>query len=226
MPVSGFLLVAALAAMMLVVGTWLGAKRRKELATWAAQHGMSHRAEKDRGFEERFPGLACLRRGHSRYAQNVMEGQWDGRRALAFDYRYITGHGKDQSTHRFSAAIVASDVPLRPLGIRPEGILDRVTEFFGVDDIDFESAEFSRAFHVTSGDKRWAYDVIHQRTMEFLLAAPRFSIQFDERHVIAWRNRRFRPETFAEALDLIGGMLERLPEYVIRDQTGRTGGTA
>jgi hypothetical protein len=44
-----------------------------------------------------------------------------------------------------------------------------VAGFFGFDDIDFESSEFSSRFIVKSADKRFAYDVIHPRMMEFLL---------------------------------------------------------
>ena len=107
---------------------------------------------------------------------------------------------------------------MKPLRIRPENVFDRLTEFFGLDDIDFESAEFSRAFHVKSTDKRWAYDVLHQRTMEYLLEAPRFSMQFDDRCVIAWRNRRFNVETFESAIGVAEGILDRMPEYLLRDQ--------
>ncbi|MDY7011318.1 MAG: hypothetical protein SVV80_11300, partial [Planctomycetota bacterium] len=110
---------------------------------------------------------------------------------------------------------------LKPLYIRREHFFDKLTEFFGFDDIDFESAEFSRKFFVKSPNKRWAYDVIHQRMMEYLLAAPDFGIQFDLMHIIAWRGRKFKPADFQAAAEMICGMLERLPEYVVRQQKGQ-----
>ncbi|MBU0595585.1 ABC transporter permease, partial [Candidatus Bipolaricaulota bacterium] len=122
---------------------------------------------------------------------------------------------------RRSGPRAASDVRLQPLHIRPEGIFDKVTEFFGVDDIDFESAEFSRAFHVKAAEKRWAYDVLHVRTMEFLLGMPRLSIQFDEHDVLVWRNRRFKPEQFEEAIAVAEGILDRLPPYLIEQQANQ-----
>jgi len=216
---EGLYVVVAIAAIgLLAFGLWQGAKRRKELAAWAATNGLSFRPERDGGFDERYRAFGCLRRGHSRFAHNVAEGDWNGRRVVAFDYRYVTGSGKNRQTHRFSAVVLHSDVRLRPLRIRPENVFDRVTEFFGIDDIDFESAEFSRAFHVKADDKRWAYDVIHQRTMEYLLTMPRFSIQFGNRSAIAWRNRRFGVETFESAIGVVEGVLDRLPEYVVRGQ--------
>ncbi|UCF09510.1 MAG: hypothetical protein JSW65_05445 [Candidatus Bipolaricaulota bacterium] len=215
------LLVGVVAALVVVLLIWLGAKRRKELAAWATSRGLAFRPAKDAGFDERYRDFTCLRRGHSRWAQNIMSGDWEGHAVTAFDYRYVTGHGKNRSVHHFSAAIVASEIPLKPLKIRPEGLFDRVTEFFGADDIDFESAEFSREFHVKSVDPRWAYDVLHQRTMEFLLSMPRFSIQFSEREVIAWRARRFSPQAFDQAIRVVAGVLDRLPPYVREIQEGR-----
>ena len=169
-----------------------------------------------------FGGFKCLDHGHSRYACNIMEGVWEGFPVTAFDYHYTTGSGKNSSHHSMSAAVVASAVALKPLTIRREGIFDKLTEFFGYDDIDFESAEFSRTFHVTSPDRRWAYDVIHQRMMEFLLTAPAFSVEFGITHVIAMHSRKMGPAQFEEALNLILGMLQRLPDYLVRQQTAGT----
>ena len=197
---------------------WRRAKRRKALAAWAASNGLAFQITKDRAFGNRFPAFGCLHRGHSRYATNVAKGAWNGRHLLAFDYRYVTGSGKSQQTHRFSAIILQSGVSLKPLRIRPEGIFDRVTEFLGLDDIDFESAEFSRSFHVKSQDRRWAYDVLHPRAMEYLLSMPRFSIQFNRHNVMVWRNGRFDPETFETAISIAERLLDSLPGYVLHQQ--------
>lgn len=215
--VLGVIVVAA----VVIYGYHAAARRRKELADWARSRGLHFDPGKDRTLDERFHRFDCLRRGRSRYAHNLMRGDWNGREFLGFDYHYVTGSGKNRQTHRFSAVILTSAVPLKPLYIRPEGFFDKVTEFFGFDDIDFESAEFSRKFYVKSPDKRWAYDVIHQRAMEFLLSMPRFSIKFDLTHVIAWRDKRSSPGEFEQAAEVIRGLLDQLPEYVVRQQTGR-----
>ncbi len=218
-----YFLIIVLILVFIAFAIWKSVQRRKELAAWAAEKGLSFSATKDRGFDDRFSSFGCLRRGHSQYAYNIAEGDWNGRRVTAFDYRYITGSGKNRSTHYFSAIILRSDMQLKPLNIRPEGVFDRVTEFFGLDDIDFESAEFSRMFYVKSPDKRWAYDVIHPRTMKFLLSMPRFSIELDHAHVIVWRNRRFDPEAFEAAIAIAVGLLDNLPTY-LTDKQGSKGG--
>jgi len=205
-------------AFVVGIAIWIGQKRRKDLRTWAASKGFAFSPSRDRTFDNRYPEFRCLRRGHSRYAYNISEGTWKTRPVTCFDYHYATGSGKNRHDYHFSAVLIGSDIPLKALRIRPEGFLDKVTEFFGVDDIDFESAEFSRSFHVKAAEKRWAYDVLHQRTMEFLLGMPRFSIEFDERDVLIWRTRRFKPEDFEQAIAVVEGILDRLPGYVIDQQ--------
>lgn len=203
---------------LLFVAFWFSAKRKKELSTWATQVGLSFSSSPDRSFDDRYPHFGCLRRGHSRYAYNVASGPWNNRWLEAFDYRYVTGHGKNRSTHTFSAIIIRSQLVLKPLRIRSENAFDKLTEFFGADDIDFESDKFSREYHVKSPDKKWAYDVLHQRTIEFLLTQPKYSIEFDTGSIICWRNRKFTPPVRENAIHVIEGILDRMPEYVVREQ--------
>jgi len=218
-----FFLIVPLVVGVLVYGLYRAAQRRKVLRAWAAQNGLSFDRSHDGSMDNRFPDFRCLHHGRSRYAYNCMYGPHRDRQVLAFDYHYVTGSGKNRTTHTFSAVILASPVPLEPLHIRSEGFFDRVGEFFGFDDIDFESAQFSREFRVTSPDRRWAYDVIHARMMEYLLAAPRMSIQFDSGHVIVWQGgRTFSPAQFTDSLELAHGILDRLPDYLVQQQKERT----
>ncbi|MBI4582502.1 MAG: hypothetical protein HY717_00520 [Planctomycetes bacterium] len=215
----------ALVVALIIFGILGSAKRRKELSAWAVSKGWRFSSSSDYGFDERFPGFECLRQGSDRYSHNLTEGSLAGIPLLAFDYHYETtstdSKGRRQTHHHnFSATILQSRVPLKPLFIRPEGFFDKITEFFGFDDIDFESAEFSRKFYVKAADKRWAYDVIHQRTMEFLLSMPHYTIEFSRSYMIAYRGSTFSIGEFESALELLKGIQDRLPEYVVKQQQG------
>ena len=195
--------------------------RKKELAGWAFSKGLNFSPARDAGINNRY-SFKCLQRGENRYGYNIVEGNIGNRPACAFDYHYETHHtdskGNRQTQHHyFSAVVVDANLPLKPLFIRNERLFDKLAEFIGFDDIDFESTEFSKKFYVKSPDKKWAYDVLHQVTMEFMLSAPRFDIEFGGRQVIAYRNNTFKAVEFEEALNLVNGILDRLPESLIRE---------
>jgi len=193
-------------------------KRRDELSAWAARNAL--RFTPDRLPDMVFPYLAIkfLNEGDGRYACNLMDGTWAGRSFRAFDYHYSTGSGRSRKVHDLSVVVLKSRVPLQPLLIRKEGITDRLAGFLGFDEIKFESAEFSRAFHVSSPDRKWAYDVLHPRAMEFLLSMPRFQIQFDIKAVVVHRDTRFNARDFEDAAKVAQGLLDGLPEYVKEQQ--------
>jgi hypothetical protein len=213
---------------MALFAWYVAEKRRKQLLAWAEAHDLSFSADREYGLPERYPGFENLRRGSNQYAHNSMRGAWNGRDLQAFDYHHEThstdSKGRRQTHHHhFSAIILDSGVPLKPLFIRPEGLFDKMTEFFGFDDIDFESAEFSRRFYVKAPDRRWAYDVVHQRTMEFLLAGPAFTIQFEPHGVMVCRSGTFCADEFGQAVEVAAGMLDRLPEYLVKQQRDTAG---
>jgi hypothetical protein len=201
-------------------------KRRKELAGWAQVNGLKFLPEKDHSVWMRYQPFKCLQRGEDRYAYNIMVGTSGTRVMSAFDYHYEThstnSKGQRQTHHHYlSALVVDAGLPLKPLFIRPEGLLDKVTEFVGIDDIDFESAEFSQKFFVKSPDRRWAYDVLHQKTMELMLAYPRFHIDFQGSQVMAYYdNKTFTLGEFGSALKVVTGILDYLPESVVRELKG------
>lgn len=205
---------------------YLKAKRRKEILEWASANQLTFSEYQDDSIDERYPDFGCLTEGSNRYGYNHLTGLWNGLGFHGFDYHYETystdsDGNPDTDHHYFSAVVIESKVSLERLFIRPEGFFDKVTEFFGLDDIDFESSDFSDKFYVKAADKRWAYDVLHQRTMQFLLDSPRYTIQFVGDHVIAYQGSKFSMQEYGTAGDVVTGILERLPDYVVEQQAGK-----
>jgi hypothetical protein len=216
------ILFIALAIAGVAFGFWQNRKRRQELELIAQRHGWQLNSGKDSSFDDRYGEFSCLKRGSNRYANNILTGSSAGRAFCGFDYHYEThstdSEGKTQTHHHsFSAVMVETGLPLEPLSIRSESFFDKIGGLFGFDDIDFESDEFSRTFHVKAPNRRWAYDVLHQETMEYLLHAPRFAIEFSGPRVLAQRDSLFKPTDFETALDVIAGIVDRLPKSVLRE---------
>ena len=153
-------------------------KRKERLIAIAREMGWKHEPGNHRPDGAEFGEFEIFRQGHSQYSYNTMQGSchvgaiaWP---AVMGDYHFqVTAScGKSTSTHThcFSYLLVRLPFAGAPgLLIRREGMADLVKNTFGFDDIDFESAEFSRRFCVRSADRRFAYDVVHPAMMQFLL---------------------------------------------------------
>lgn len=218
-----FIVFAVLIVGIAVAGHLHQKKVRREYERWAAGHGFGLRGGRVHGMDEAFPTLECLRKGSNRYAYDLLTGQWRGRAMRAFHYHYeVYTHdskGRRQTHHHhLTVAAVTSELPLQHLEIRPEGILDKVVSFFGMEDINFESAEFSRRFHVSAGNRKWAYDIIHTRSMEHLLERPARLLSMNGDYVAGVIPGVYKPEAVEEVLDTMCGLLDLVPEYVRRQQ--------
>ncbi len=219
-PAFIFILFAAVALAIFIVALVGAVRRRKALAAWAAARGFEFSPHRDGGFSDRYSFFDCFNQGHDRYADNVAHGQIGGQKVCAFDYHYTTGSGKDESTHLFSGVIVTTNLPLRPLWIRHQTVFDRVGALVGLQRIEFESAEFNREFHVTSPDRRWAFDVLPQSTMEFLLDSPKFIIEMQVCQILAYRENLVQPRDLDAAIEVLEGILRRLPASLVQELQG------
>ena len=220
-----FLVIAVMAAVRLrayILRQMAKDRRQKELREWARTNGFAYSAT-EALMKFRCQPFECLQKGDYCYSFNVIEGTSGNRPLRAFDYHYYseTQSGEHRDHHYFSAVVMEAGIPLLPLSIRPRGLLDEVTEFIGFEEIGFESAEFSQKFFVKSPDPRWAYDVVHQKTMELMLAHPHFLIDFQGSQVMAYyHNRMFSLGEFGSALKVVTGIVDGLPKSVVRDLKG------
>ncbi|MHC4248414.1 MAG: hypothetical protein ACYS9X_04735 [Planctomycetota bacterium] len=169
-PVLIVVLIACAVGFFIWLAYYLERIRREAMQALAGRLGYDFSAGDVWGIPDRYDFTDLFSRGHSRSAWNVINGERDGLRVMLFDYRYTTGSGKNKSTH--SRTPVVMEMPGQDLPgfyLRREGFFDKIAAAVGFDDIDFESHEFSRAYYVKCADKRFAYDVINARQMEFLL---------------------------------------------------------
>jgi hypothetical protein len=194
-------------------------ERREAMAAWAAKRRLYFHADKVQGFDREYPLFGCLRRGSNRYALNIIGGKLEGYEMKLFDYHYETTSTDSEGnttthTHLFSGVIVEPPFATRQIVIRPEGVFDKVKAAFGWDDINFESAEFSRRYYVACEDKRWAYDVIHGKIMDLLLKARKYTIEGDgQAMMIRMGESRFDLAGFERAFGVLAKILREIPEH-------------
>ena len=222
--IAGIFAVMAVVAIVGGIFGWRAQQKRLlALRLWAAASGLTYAPGRDGRLPSSFAQFGCFQSGSQRYAANVMTGRRGERAVTCFDHHYETysTNSKGQrTTHHHWSSNVVLDVgfPLSPLTIRSESWFDKVAGAFGFDDIDFESNEFSREFHVKAKDRRWAYDVIHTEVMEVLLASPRFHVEMAGHHLLVRRGTRFDAATYGQALELGTALLDALPKDLVRER--------
>lgn len=224
--VVGFVAVLAIGITGAVLAHRAEQRRREELQALADELELEFDPSEDSGHDEVYGQFEIFRRGHSRVAKNTLRGSLGlfGRRCPAQlgDYRYkvTSGSGKNRSTrtYRFSYLVVHPPWPSPTLLVRPEGLFDRVKGAFGFDDIDFESADFSRAFWVQSSDKRFAYDVLHPRMMEFLLERRPPMLDLEGGALcVSDGERRWSPDEFRAHVEFVRAFCELWPRHLLAD---------
>lgn len=216
-------------AIAIVVGVFArraALERMRRLQAFAGEIGFSFDPSNHGDWHSRWPHFECFQRGHSRRAYNLMSGPLPdgerGERCILGEYLFkeTQGSGKNRRTvtYRFGFAIVITpwrDMP--DVLVRKEHFLDKLAGFLGFDDIDFESAEFSRNFMVKSKDKRFAYDLIDPRMMEFLLSEPSPMVDIGDSSLCLWfgHDRTLEPEQFRSLLGWTRRFLQRWPRVVV-----------
>jgi hypothetical protein len=235
MPPEMGIIVFIIFAIFIAFGIYWGyqqqLKRREELGALAAKLAWSFDSGHDSGHDDQYGQFGVFQRGHSRYAYNTLRGNleiggqaWPARMG-DYTYKVTSGSGKNRrtTTYRFSYLILHLPYGKTPsLTIRREGVFDKLAGAFGFDDIDFESEEFSRMFHVKSGDKRFAYEVIHTRMMEFMLSSGPPEIEIE--HCACCMNdggSTWSPEEFGHRVEWAKAFFELWPRHVTADLESR-----
>jgi hypothetical protein len=182
-------------------------------------------ADRDDTLDDLYSQFEIFRRGHSRYAYNTLrgsiaiQGEQCPVRMGDYHYRVTSGSGKSRSTKTYEFSYLIVDLPylrLPTLFIRAEGIFDSLAGAFGFDDIDFESLDFSKRFHVKSDDKRFAYDVIHPAMIEFLMAEQPPVIDVEEGKCCLTDGRyKWSPDEFRKWLDWADRFFDQWPKHLV-----------
>ncbi len=217
MPFLFFGAFIVLIVVIAMVGHARAKARRERFAAFAAEHGWQYAATTLRDLDDRYPELDLFRHGSNRYGENFLSGSFGGHALTAFDYHYqiSSGSGKNRHTHHhhFTVVMLQPGFPLKPLAIREEHGFDRLTAALGWDDIDFESAGFSAKYHVSSPDRRWAFDVITPRTMAFLLDRNAGAMRMDHIRLMLSLEQVGDPSEILPACATGAGLLDGIPDY-------------
>ena len=216
-------------------------KRRGLLREWAAARDFGFDPERNTRLHKKHSDFGLFKQGSGRAALNTarftIEALDRTLPARLGDYTYTIAAGNSAVVHKLSYLMITlpfEDLPAT--GLRPEDVSDRINAALGFDDIDFEDAEFSRRFYVSSKDKRFAYDLLSPRMIEHLKSTPHpATIEIVGRHLLLRHGHsklhktdtRWSPDQCDERIDFARALLDRWPDHMLaeleNDSSFRTG---
>jgi hypothetical protein len=219
-------LVFAVIGLMAALAYWSWKRERERqegLVRLAAAWGLRFSKADPIGIPGSFAQFELFNRGDTHHAYNVIHGAIEGRHFCACDYQYTrieydvdekgNQRRRDVTTY-CSAAMAELDPPVPALWLRPENLLDKAAQLVGVRDIEFESAQFNREFHVKAANREIAFDILTPQVMERLLASPFRHVEFNGAAVMVFAERLWMLEQFAAALELVRALANGLPNYL------------
>jgi len=114
------------------------------------------------------------------------------------------------------------------LHVRQESVFDKIASWVGHDDINFESAEFSRRYHVNCDNRKFAYDIFHARLIEYLLACGDCPTLEMNGPTLLLYDSQSKLENFQRLLTIGQEIIRSIPEYVLHERGpgGQEGGRA
>lgn len=212
------LIIGAIVVVCIILALQAQKKRREAMVQVAQTLGLTY-LEQDSDYKDsEYNNIKLFNEGHSRKAYNVIGGKKENYGVDIFDYKYVTGSGKNRHIHYYSVCILIIPQRFKSLYVRRENFLDKIAGAIGFDDIDFESKEFSSRYYVKSDDRKFAYDIIHPQMIEFLLRIPQVPfIEINGRHLAFYVSGKIKPEAYIGLYDFGRQFYQKTPNYVLEE---------
>lgn len=157
------------------------------------------------------------------------EGVWQGMPVIAFDYTGPTGFDLDDgmtmevgNAGRYTCAITRSPVLAPSLRIAHRGLFAGTLATVGAHGVEFESGDFNSAFDVRCTDRKFAWQVIDQRMMRWLLDERRWAYEMRGPYILCYTSR-LKPAELSGLLKALKTFRELLPTVVVRSAAPATG---
>lgn len=217
-----FVLFVGIAIVAAGIYAYLKHQRRQALLAFAQRHAFAYTAHAPPGLLSH--GFPLFLKGDGRGAENGIVGKWKDMDFRAADFWYYEersrdaqGRGGGRSYYRFSVAAIEVPAWLPDLTVSRENIFTAIGDRIGLGDIDFESEEFNRAMRVKARDRKFAFELIDPRMMQWLLTCDRrFGFEVHGKGILIY-SKRLKP---SELLPLIGSLQQfrdRIPRLVWTD---------
>ena len=154
--------------------------------------------------------------GHSKQIKNFMYGEANDVKAAMFDYVYVTGSGKNRTTH-FQTVTYLEPANLRApyFSLRPEGFFTKIMTAFGYQDIDFgQRPEFSNKYLLRGQDEMAIRQTFNDQLLSFFETYQGTSVDAGNNQLFVFRaGYRCQPQEAQNQLAIALNIVNLLPRY-------------
>jgi len=164
-------------------------KRTEALQAIAAHLGFEFSNDDDVRPDARYQHLKLFDRGRNKEINNVMTAAKGERSMSLFDYSFVTGSGKQRSTH-YQSVLLLEDVnlDLPEFTLQPETMFHRLGKVFIGEDIDFdEHPQFSKKYFLKSDSEPAVRAMFAGDLARFFEANPGWTVESDQGILLVYR---------------------------------------
>ena len=228
--------VVVLVALAVLAAAWWSYVRKRRraqaLATFASQYDFEL-SPRDAFDLTSYP-FRLFDQGDGRGCENVMAGTWQGLPSKEADYWYYTQSTDSQGRssrqyHYFSVVVADLECAIPDVLIEKESALSRIADHLGFHDVEFESEDFNRRFRVKAADREFAFKVIDDRMMTWLLSTDgAFGFEGNGGNLLVW-TKRLDPSALPRLFGTAKAFVDHVPrlvwnEYGTRQQAPNVAG--
>jgi len=180
-------------------------KRTKQLTEIAQSLAMNFTAkDENKEFFHYLKGFRLMKMGSSRTVYNIFDGASEHFNMKMFDYQYNVGGGKSSSTYNQTVMLIEfNQLELPTFKMKPENFFHRVSNAFGMQDIDFEDyPEFSKQYLLQGQNEAAIRQVFNAELLLFFTVHKGLCLETDNNKLLIYRHgKRISPEEIRSFLE-------------------------
>ncbi len=181
----------------------------------AQKLGLSFDPAESTSILSRYAFINRMQYGKKKHAYNALKGCYQEEQVELFDLRYeIYGIDKNSTDDYYSFYTLKLPRSFPEVTLYKEGLISKLYQATGHNDIDFESHEFSRKFRVRSDNPKFAYDFCNARMIEYLIDNTDLSIEIDRNILCISFNKPLQFEAVEHNLGRLLMLRSLMPDYL------------
>ncbi len=182
----------ALVGLIVFVAHKIEKARTEQFQAVTDELGLQFHPQGDPAVQNAFGHFRLFNQGHGRRTKNMICGQTEDVELAIFGYRYTTGSGKHQHTHRQTVISFQSPhLALPDFELRPETMFHKIGQAFGYKDVDFDSHPlFSKRCLLRGPNEAAIRDFFTTELLEFFAAQTGVSVEASDNRLIYYRARK------------------------------------